>query len=184
MAAWDRPIVPIDPPTEENVTLDVEAGIRSALEQRPEVKQALNDIESRKISLAYNRNQIRPRLDALGSYGLSGVGFANDAIRAGSTYSDAFYQIRSRDYPNWSVGLNFSVPIFNRTARANAAMAATDLELARTNLALLKQNLAVEVRAAARNVDTARSVPSPPRGRPASSPSGTSTPSGRSSTTA
>jgi outer membrane protein TolC len=158
-AGWARPIVPIDPPTEEQVTLDVDAGIRSAMEQRPEVKQALNSVESRKISLAYNRDQVRPRLDAKGSYGLSGVGFNNDAIRAGSTYSDSLYQVRSFDYPNWTVGLNFSVPIFNRTARANAAVAATDLELARTNLALLKQNLAVEVRAAARNVDTAvRSV--------------------------
>jgi len=67
--------------------------------------------------------------------------------------------MRDFDYPNWSLGLTFSVPVFNRTAKANAAIAATDLELAKTNLALLKQNLAVEVRAAARNVDTAvRSV--------------------------
>ena len=77
-------------------------------------------------------------------------------MQAGSSYSDAFSQIGSFDYPNWSIGLNFAVPIFNRTAKANAAIAATDLELARTNLALLKQNLSVEVRTAARNVDTAR----------------------------
>ena len=39
----------------------VEAGIRSALDQRPEVRQALNAIESRKISLAYNRDVVRPQ---------------------------------------------------------------------------------------------------------------------------
>ena len=159
LASWARPIVPVDPPAEEKVVLDVEGGIRSALELRPEVRQALNSIESRKISLAWNRDELRPRLDAKGSYGLSGVGFANEATRPGSSYSDAFYQVRDADYPNWSLGVVFSVPVFNRTAKANAAVAATDLELARTNLALLKQNLAVEVRAAARNVDTAvRSV--------------------------
>jgi outer membrane protein TolC len=158
-AGWDRPIVPVDPPTEEKVTLDVEAGIRSAFDLRPEMKQALNSIESRKVSLAFNRDELRPRLDATGSYGLSGVGFNNESIRAGSSYSDSIYQVRGLDYPNWTVGLNFAVPIFNRTAKANAAIAATDLELARTNLALLRQNLVVEVRAAARAVDTAvRSV--------------------------
>ncbi len=156
LSTWSRPIVPTDKPAEEKVEIDVEAGIQTAIEGRPEVKQALVDIESKKVSVVYNRNQLKPRLDAKGSYGLSGVGFNNDAIREGSSYSDAYYQIRDFDYPNWSVGLNFAVPIGNRTAKANAAIAATDLDLARTNLALLKQNLSLEVRTAARNVDTAR----------------------------
>ena len=156
LSTWNRPIVPTDKPAEEKIEIDVEAGIRSALEVRPEVKQALVNIESRKVSLAYNRNELKPRLDARGTYGLAGVGYNNDLVKEGSSYSDAFSQIGSWDYPNWSIGLNFSVPLRNRTAKANAAIAATDLELAVTNLALLKQNLALEVRTAARNVDTAR----------------------------
>lgn len=156
LAVWNRPIVPTDRPSEEKVTLDVEAGIQTAIEGRPEVKQAVVDIESKKVSVVYNRNQLKPRLDAKGTYGLSGVGFNNDAIREGSSYSDAFEQIAHGNYPNWAVGLSFAVPIGNRTAKSNAAIAATDLDLAQTNLALLKQNLAVEVRGAARNVDTAR----------------------------
>ncbi|HMM37050.1 MAG TPA: TolC family protein, partial [Thermoanaerobaculia bacterium] len=159
LASWARPIVPVDAPPQEDVALDVESGIRSALELRPEVKQALNSIESRKVNLAWNRDELRPRLDAKGTYGLSGVGFNQESVRPGSSYSDAIYQVRNADYPNWTLGLSFSVPVFNRTAKSNAAVAATELELAKTNLALLKQNLAVEVRAAARNVDTAvRSV--------------------------
>ena len=156
LAAWGRPIVPTDRPSEEKVEIDVDSGIRMAVEGRPEVKQALIEIESRKIGVAFNRNQLKPRLDLKGTYGLSGVGFNNDAVRDGSSYSDAFEQIGKGNYPNWSVGLNFAVPLANRTAKANAAIAQTDLELARTNLALLKQNLSVEVRGAARNVDTAR----------------------------
>ena len=156
LSTWNRPIVPTDRPAEEKLEIDVDAGIRAALETRPEVKQALVNIESKKVSLVYNRNELKPRLDARGVYGLSGVGYNNDVVKEGSSYSDAFSQIGSFDYPNWSIGLNFSVPLNNRTAKANAAIAATDLELANTNLALLKQNLALEVRTAARNVDTAR----------------------------
>lgn len=156
LSTWSRPIVPTDKPSEEKVEIDVEAGIRSAIEVRPEVKQALINIESKKISVVYNRNELKPRLDARGTYGLSGVGFNNDVVKEGSKYSDAFSQVGGFDYPNWSIGLSFSVPLWNRTARANAAIAATDLDLAQTNLALLKQNLSLEVRTAARNVDTAR----------------------------
>lgn len=156
LSAWSRPIVPTDRPSEEKVEIDVEAGIRTALDTRPEVRQALVDIESRKIGVVYSRNELKPRLDVRGAYGLSGVGFENDVARQGSSYTDAFTQLGNWEYPNWSIGLNFAVPLANRTARANAAIAATDLELAATRLALLKQNLALEVRTAARNVDTAR----------------------------
>lgn len=160
-ADWDRQIVPLDRPTEETATPDVEAGIEKALRLRPEVKQAVVDIESKKVSFAYNRNQILPRLDFVGSYGLAGVGF-NQSLEGPSggvverDYVDALYQIRGWEYPGWSVGLNFSLPILNRTAKGNAAAARVDLDLSRSSLAILKQNLQVEVRAAARAIDTAR----------------------------
>ncbi len=179
---WDRRIVPTDRPTVTRLELDVDKGIETALGLRPEVKQAVVDIDSKKVGLVYNRNQLKPRLDLAASYGLSGLGaqkaslsscsIANvsvsDCVAFGGqvivtplnlNYSDALYQIRRGDFPSWNVGLVFTVPIGNRAAKANAAMAATDLELSRTNLAILRQNLQLEVRAAARAVDTAyRSV--------------------------
>ena len=179
---WDRPIVPIDSPVVTKLDLDVEKGIQSALELRPEVKQAVVDIESKKVTLTYNRNQLKPRLDLSAGYGLSGVGAqktsisscsiptvaVQDCAAAGGSvvetplnlnYADALYQIRSADFPSWSVGVVFAIPIGNKIARSNAALAATDLELSRTSLVLLRQNLQLEVRSAARTVDTAyRSV--------------------------
>ena len=175
---WDRPIVPTDRPTVVRLDLDVDKGIQTALSLRPEVKQAVVDIDSKKVTLVYNRNQLRPRLDLAASYGLSGLGAQKAALTTCSisgvsvdncaaaggqvittplnlNYSDALYQVRNQDFPSWTVGLVFTVPIGNRTAKANAAMAATDLELSRTNLALLLQNLQLEVRASARAVDTA-----------------------------
>ena len=51
------------------------------------------------------------------------------------------------------------MPIGNNVARGNDAVANADLELSRTNFAITKANLQVEVRAAARAIDTAyRSV--------------------------
>lgn len=159
LADWSRPLVALDRPQEAKVEIDVEAGVRRALETRPEVKQAVVDIESRKISVSYNRNQLLPRLDLRGSYGWSGLGANTTVGDQEFQYSDAYEQIGKRNYPAWSLALVFNMNLGNKTARANAATASVDLDLARTNLVLLKQNLNVEVRAAARAVDTAyRSV--------------------------
>lgn len=154
---WNRPIVPVDHPGSLDFRPDLEKGIRTALELRPEVKQAVVDIESKKVEAVYQRNQVRPQLNLVASAGATGAGAQIGEL--GINYVDALYNLRSVDYPNWSVGLNFAVPIGNRAARGSAARAWVDLDLSRTNLALLKQNLQVEVRSAARNIDTAsRSV--------------------------
>jgi len=156
-ADWGRPIVPTDRPGYDEVRVDLEAGLRTALETRPEVKQAVMDIESKKITFAYSKNQVQPRLDLKGSYNQAGAGTQLES--QGLNYVDAIYQIRGREFPGWSIGATLNFPLFNRAARAGVAQATTDLELSRTNLALLKQNLQVEVRAAARGIDTAyRSV--------------------------
>jgi len=154
---WDRTLVPLDRPGPEGFRPDLEKGIDTALRMRPEVKQAVVDIESKKIELVYQKNQVKPQLNLVASVGANGAGAQLSDF--GINYIDALYDIRSVDYPNWSVGLNFSVPLGNRAAKGLRARASVDLDLSRTNLAVLKLNLQVEVRTAARNIDTAgRSV--------------------------
>lgn len=165
---WSRPIVPTDRPTRESLRegfqADVEAGFKRALETRPEVRQALIAIESKRVTRAYTRNQLRPRLDLSGSYGFNGLGAQAtiqnpDGTLTQLNYSDAVQDIFHRNYPSWTLGVAFVVPIGNNVARGNDAIANADLELSRTNFAITKANLQVEVRAAARAIDTAyRSV--------------------------
>ena len=159
---WNRPIVPTDRPTRESLVkpykADVNEGFESALKARPEIKQALLNIESKKVTYAYQKNQLKPRLDLAGGYGGSGLGAQSlvtnpDGTLSQLNYSDALTQIAHKDYPAWNVGLVFAIPIGNRTAKGNFAIASTDLELARTNLAIAKANLNVQVRAAGRAVD-------------------------------
>lgn len=165
---WLRPIVPTDRPTRESLRegfrADVEAGVKRALEARPEVRQALLSIESKKVTRAYTKNQLLPRLDVSGSYGYNGLGAQAQVQNPDGTvtqlnYSDALQSIFHRTYPAWTLGVTFAVPIGNNVARGNNAIASADLELSRTNFAITVANLQVEVRAAARSIDTAyRSV--------------------------
>jgi outer membrane protein TolC len=159
---WSRPIVPTDRPTRESLRegfqADVEVGFKRALETRPEVKQALLTIESKKVTRAYTKNQLKPRLDLSGSYGFNGLGAQAlvqnpDGTLTQLNYGDALQDIVYRTYPAWTLGVTFVVPIGNNVARGNDAIANADLELARTNFAITKANLQVEVRAAARAID-------------------------------
>jgi outer membrane protein TolC len=159
---WSRPIVPTDRPTRESLRegfqADVEVGFKRALETRPEVKQALLTIESKKVTRAYTKNQLKPRLDLSGSYGFNGLGAQAlvqnpDGTLTQLNYGDALQDIVHRTYPAWTLGVTFVVPIGNNVARGNDAVANADLELARTNFAITKANLQVEVRAAARAID-------------------------------
>ena len=163
---WNRPILPADRPSraslEQRYDADVNVGFEAALRVRPEVKQALATIESKKVASVYANNQVLPRLDLSAGYGRAGLGLNGSGIDpadpvygplAGLSYSSALTQIGHGDYPSWSVGLVFAVPIGNRVAKGNAAFASADLDLARTNLAITKANLNVEVRAAGRNID-------------------------------
>ena len=164
---WNRPIVATDRPTRDQLRgfdADVNQGYEAALKARPEIKQSLLNIESKKVTYAYSKNQLLPRLDVAGGYGYAGLGASADLVNPNGTidrlsYSDALSQIGQGKYPSWNLGVVFAIPIGNRTAKGNAAIANADLELARTSFAIAKANLQVEVRAAARNIDTSyRSV--------------------------
>jgi outer membrane protein TolC len=172
---WNRQIVPTDRPgrtaLREPLVTDVNKGYETALKTRPEIRQALLSIESKKVTQAYAKNQLMPRLDLAGGYGLAGLGAQGDIVNADGSvdhlsYGDALSQIGRFNYPAWSLGVVFAVPIGNRAAKGNAAIANADLELARTNFAIAKANMNLEVRTAARGLDTGyRSVQAASKGR-------------------
>src|SRR5438128_5069058 len=53
--------------------MPVEPAIKVALENRPEIKQLQLDLQSKKIDLAYTKNQLLPTVDLLASYIQNGV---------------------------------------------------------------------------------------------------------------
>jgi outer membrane protein len=71
-------------------------------------------------------------------------------------FGDAVSQMFRRDFKNWSVGLNFSYPIFNRAGRGNMGVAKYTLEADSALLVTTEQNVLLDVRSAVRAIDTAR----------------------------
>jgi len=163
-AQWSVPIVPTDEVGVEQAAVPLEEGTKTALERRPELAAAAFNVDSQKLRYDFYRNQTLPRLDLVGSYGFSGLG-GTETIRDPRTgevlsrnpgnFGDSFEQIVDRDFKNWSVGLLFSYPILNRAARGRSGETKYIWEAAKANRTALEQNIVVQVRDAARAIDTA-----------------------------
>ena len=164
------PIVPTDQLSTEDVTIQLDEGTATALQRRPEILSTSYQVASDLVRYQYYRNQTLPQLNLTGSYGSKGLaGFSVDPVTGRTTdtnFSQSFRDTFDRDNKNWSIGLNFSYPILNRGARGAKGVAQYTYESDKARLATVEQNVVVEVRAAARAIDTARrSIAAAKKGR-------------------
>ncbi len=146
----------------EPLRTDLESAISTALERRPEIHQELLALASLKLNVQVARNDTLPRLDLQANYGWGGLG-GNVTLRDPATgeiimvvpggVDDAFRQIRDRDFPNWSVGLNFTMPLGNNQAKARLARQRFAYRKEETRLRALQQQIIREVRVAVRALE-------------------------------
>jgi outer membrane protein TolC len=160
---WDRPIIPTEPIAFTPVIVDLEASVTRAFQLRPEIRQAGLGVENDEIELLYARNQVLPELDLNLNYGLAGLGgsqiirdpLTNEPIGIiGGAFSDAINQVFGLDYPNWTTSFTVGVPIRNIGARAERRRAELNLERAVQDKADVEQFVAIQVRQAARDIET------------------------------
>ena len=123
-----------------------------ALNQRPEILQSQISLENADIRLRYNKNQLYPQLDLRATYGLSGSDSAivkfmekTPFVESNASFNNAFRDVSRGDYPNYSIGLQFSIPIPNRSARASYQTAQEQKEQAVLQHKELEQSIMVEI---------------------------------------
>ena len=139
--------VEIEPPPSPAFQANVNAGIGEAMENRPDYRQAILDLEQRHITLAFQKNATLPRLDLVGSLNL--LGFDNDA-------GTSIDRVVRRDQTAWTAGAIFSVPIPNREARGAENAARLSAAQGLVQLQQLEQQIVVDVDNASGRIVTAR----------------------------
>jgi outer membrane protein TolC len=107
------------------------------------------------------RNQKLPSLNLTGSYGfagLSGTSVIEDpvtgepiTIRQG--WGDAGKQVLQGDFPGWTLGIQYSVPLGNHQAEERLASARYAYDRSEVQLAALRQEIIRQVRFAVRAVE-------------------------------
>jgi outer membrane protein len=116
-----------------------------ALENRPDLAQSRIQIENSKISLQGTKNALLPTVNAFADLrnnaligtqnNLTGINTTTGLLQ-GSPTADPFFlggfggvlgQLFSRNFPNYTIGLNLTIPLRNRAAQANVATATLNL---------------------------------------------------------
>lgn len=130
------PIVPTETLEATRQFLDVQDSWSKGMELRPDLQQAKLNLEQQGIQLKYDRNQLFPEVDLIGSYGFNGEG---------SEYNDTFQQINQGNRPFYSYGGQITIPLSNAKARNQLkAGKATEKQLL-LKLKQLEQNVMVQI---------------------------------------
>jgi outer membrane protein TolC len=156
------PIVPTDELHAQKVTFDLPGGVQTALAHRPEIISQEYAVANNVLSYDYWKNQLLPRLDLQAHYGHNGGATAlldpdtgQIISRSDTGLNGAVDSLFTRHYQDWSVGLAFSYPIFNRAARGAKGVAEFNLETERARQTTLEQDIVLNVRNAHRAIETA-----------------------------
>ncbi len=154
-------LIPTEEPEQEIAPIDVEAAVRIALENDPGLAQQRLGLRNAELNLARSRNQLLPDLRVNASFSLQGRagsrllgGFGGGETETLSTgLGTALGQIFSGDFNTWTVGATLTIPLNNRSAKANVATSEISQRQQTTSYAQAEQQLAYNVRQQVRAVE-------------------------------
>jgi outer membrane protein TolC len=141
LARWE--LTPAETPAFEMVDLDVTRSTRLALAQRPEYAIAKANCEKQDITVQYQRNQLWPQVDLVGTYGYNAR--SPLTTNRASSFHNYLGNLVDSDAPVWSVGVVVSYPLGNRRDRSNYRIARLQATQAVLDLKRLEQDILIEV---------------------------------------
>ena len=172
---WTASIVPTDSVELDAPRTTLPEALDLALQNRPEIELNKVAADINEIDRRFYREQTKPQVDLVASYTTSGIGgsqnpnFNNPFARslcantqspecleslaqqqtflqgiggAGSTFTDIF----ANRYPTFRAGVQFNIPLGNKTAKAQLGRALVEGERVKTQREQIEQNIQVDVR--------------------------------------
>jgi outer membrane protein TolC len=140
-----RLIIPASAPVSTPLRFDLKDLIDSALEHRLELAQQALRVDSESVRSRVSQNNLLPRLDLQGAVGAQGVG---------SRFGSAANAQDDFDHMSYTLGLQFEIPIGNRSARAIHQRIQLGRLQAISRYRQIIDQVALEVKTALRNVRT------------------------------
>jgi len=150
---------PADTPPAQFPIEPEDSVVAHALSENRELRAREHDwaaAKARAQGAAWNRLPTLNFVGSLGGRGVSGEGqtviFGTDTLVTNMSggFSDAWSQVRERDFPTWSAGLEFSFPLFLREGRGEADRLRAEAERAAQDYEAGRRDLEDQVRSAHR----------------------------------
>jgi outer membrane protein len=159
-ANWIAEIDPVDRPDFHPEPVDVEAAVRRALSERTDLDIAKKNMAANDVTLKFLQDQMKPQADLLATYGL--IGFGGTQLKTEGTgvnrtvigsipggYVDAVSSLFGRNFPRWTVSLNFSYPLGLSSQEASVARARVQLNQVQAQVRQIELQVATDVTNAA-----------------------------------
>ncbi|WP_068260106.1 TolC family protein [Rubripirellula obstinata] len=107
----DVELLPTDAPSFVSSSADLQESVAMAMQNRPEVLQAIKQIKSASIRLDMSKNELMPVLNLVTQTYVAGLAAQGNAVQA---FENQF----SIGAPSYGIGLQYERPVGNRAARA------------------------------------------------------------------
>jgi outer membrane protein len=153
---WSTTLTPVERPTAASGAVDVRTATANALANRTDVAIARKQAQTSDVNLRLANEERKPGVDLTVNYGASGLGGTQvlrgtDALggtvigTVPGSYVDALSSLVGMNYPTWSVGLNFSLPIGKKAADAAYARGVVEKRQTDLRIETLQLQIAADV---------------------------------------
>lgn len=142
-------LLPIELPNLQIPVADLEQVIVTAINNRPEIREAVKRSKVAAIQRDITVNELLPELSLL-------LGTYVSALQGESRLGDAFVDQFGGVTPGYSVGLEFELPIRNRAARSRLTQRKLQMNLIKAEIDETMQNVIAESQIARRRVVSAK----------------------------
>ncbi len=140
-------LLPMDAPAISQIPLSMSLALTTAAQMRPEIDQAMRQIQAGCTRLNMSKNEVLPMLNLV-----------TEAYAAGLRQSDPFAAYNNSfttGRPGYTVGLQFEVPLGNRAALARQERRELELRQLHQQYQTALNTLQLEVKVSVREVETA-----------------------------
>ncbi len=163
---WTARLEPADAVPPAGSAPDVDAAVRRALVERPDIAEARKQIQIGDTIVMLSKNQTLPDLRLQATYVTNGLG-GSRLIRTGgfpgtvvgtenTSFGTVLGQILTADFPTWTLGFTLNYPIGKSAEEANLARARLERDQAAARLRSVELAAVREVRDAALRLEQNR----------------------------
>jgi HAE1 family hydrophobic/amphiphilic exporter-1 len=160
---WTTRLEPSDAVPPPGAPPDIDAAVRRALAERPDIAEARTQIAIGETNIRLSRNETLPDLRLQARYLTNGLG-GSRLLRTGgfpgtlvgtenTSFGTVLGQVFRSDFPTWTLGVTMNYPIGKSAEEANLARARIERDQAEARLRDVELTAVREVRDAALRVE-------------------------------